>query len=189
MYYGVSARTGRPSVNMLWLSKIASLICNFCYFVLFPFRLRKFVLESSPVQNEELSALLYPVFVHMYCDLLGAGQKPSGNTVSLFHTFYHSHTLTHKFYYLNEKILFVVVLLLCLMWWLRQLNHLSRECRILGCQAQVFCRPLSLKSGFSSADPRVRFLLIFLICMIHDKMLCLCVYQFEEPCPRFILLN
>ncbi|KAL8581336.1 hypothetical protein ACOMHN_034415 [Nucella lapillus] len=49
-------------------------------------RLRKFVLESSPQQNEELSALLFPVFVHMYCDLLAAENKPSA------HKFHERHT-------------------------------------------------------------------------------------------------
>ncbi|XP_076456665.1 TAF5-like RNA polymerase II p300/CBP-associated factor-associated factor 65 kDa subunit 5L [Babylonia areolata] len=49
-------------------------------------RLRKFVLESSPERNEELSALLFPVFVHMYSDLLAAGHKASA------HKFHERHT-------------------------------------------------------------------------------------------------
>ncbi|KAK7091912.1 TAF5-like RNA polymerase II p300/CBP-associated factor-associated factor 65 kDa subunit 5L [Littorina saxatilis] len=45
-------------------------------------RLRKFILESAPAQNRELSALLYPVFVHIYSDLLSAVQK---NQAHKFH--------------------------------------------------------------------------------------------------------
>ena len=34
-----------------------------------------------------------------------------------------------------------ILRLLCLMWWLRWLHPLSRECRLLGCQEQILCRP------------------------------------------------
>ncbi|KAK7480902.1 hypothetical protein BaRGS_00027903, partial [Batillaria attramentaria] len=42
-------------------------------------RLRKYILESSGPESKELSSLLFPVFVHVYTDLLLAGHKSSAH--------------------------------------------------------------------------------------------------------------
>ncbi|XP_025092096.1 TAF5-like RNA polymerase II p300/CBP-associated factor-associated factor 65 kDa subunit 5L [Pomacea canaliculata] len=42
-------------------------------------RLRKHILESADNESKELSSLLYPLFVHIYVDLLSSGYKPSAH--------------------------------------------------------------------------------------------------------------
>ena len=45
------------------------------------------------------------------------------------------------------------LLLLRSMWWLQWLDPLSRECRILGCQEQILCRPPELDFEGHTSGP------------------------------------
>ena len=73
-------------------------------------------------------------------------------------TWFYTMSLFSKTNMYNFILLF---LLLRLMWWLRWLVPLSRECRILGSQEQILCRPPEL--GFEGHTTGSYLLLCLLV--------------------------